>query len=65
MGRVTTRNVYSSLKKYNKMYIVASCWTIIDIEQHDFSAALSPVMLALFIFMKLVSYGQNSAPGLE
>jgi len=30
MGGVTTRNMYSSLQKYNKLYIVASCWTIID-----------------------------------
>jgi hypothetical protein len=25
MGGVTTRNMYSSLQKYNKLYIVASC----------------------------------------
>ena len=31
MGGVTTRNMYSSLQKYNKLYIVASCWTIIDV----------------------------------
>jgi hypothetical protein len=30
MGGVTTPNMLSSLQKYNKMYIVASCWTIID-----------------------------------
>jgi hypothetical protein len=31
MGGVTTRNMYSSLQKYNKLYIVVSYWTIIDI----------------------------------
>jgi len=30
MGGVTARNMYSSLQKYNKLYIVSSCWTIID-----------------------------------
>jgi hypothetical protein len=30
MDGVTTRNMYSSLQKYNKLYIVVSCWTIID-----------------------------------
>jgi len=30
MGGVTTRDMWSSLQKYNKMYIVASCWTITD-----------------------------------
>jgi len=25
--------MYSSLQKYNKLYIVASCWTVIDSEQ--------------------------------
>ena len=30
MGGFTTRNMYSSLQKYNKLYIVASCLTIID-----------------------------------
>jgi hypothetical protein len=30
MGGVTTRNMQSSLQKYNELYIVASCWTIID-----------------------------------
>jgi hypothetical protein len=29
MGGVTTRNMESSLQKYNKLYIVAPCWTII------------------------------------
>ena len=33
MGGVTTRNIQSSLQKYNKLYIDASCWTIIDIAQ--------------------------------
>jgi hypothetical protein len=28
---VTTRNMWSGLQKYNKLYIVATCWTIIDI----------------------------------
>jgi hypothetical protein len=32
MGGVTTRNMYSSLQKYNKLYKVAYCWTIIDID---------------------------------
>jgi len=32
MGGVTTRNMQSSLQKYNKLYTVASCWTIIDIK---------------------------------
>jgi len=32
--RLETRNMYSSLQKYNKLYIVASCWTIIDISLH-------------------------------
>ena len=32
MGGVTTRNMQSSLQKYSKLYIVASCWTIIDID---------------------------------
>jgi len=31
MGGVTTRNMYSSLQKYNELYIVASCWTIINV----------------------------------
>jgi hypothetical protein len=30
MGGVTTQNMYSSLHKYNKLYIVASCWTTSD-----------------------------------
>jgi hypothetical protein len=30
MGEVTTQNIYSSLQKYNKLYTVASGWTIID-----------------------------------
>ena len=30
MGGVATRNMQNSLQKYNKLYIVASCWTIID-----------------------------------
>jgi len=34
MGGFTTRNMYSSLQRYNKLYIVASCWTIIDIVSH-------------------------------
>jgi hypothetical protein len=32
MGEVTTRNMYSSSQKYNKLYIDPSCWTIIDIK---------------------------------
>jgi len=32
MDGVTTRNMRSSLQKYNKLYIVASCWTITDKE---------------------------------
>ena len=36
MGGGTTRNIYSSLRKYNKLYIVASCWTIIDIKYYHF-----------------------------
>jgi hypothetical protein len=33
MGGITTRNMQSSLQKYKKknLYIVSSCWTIIDI----------------------------------
>jgi len=31
MGGFTTRNMYNSLQKYNKLYIVASFWTIIDV----------------------------------
>jgi len=30
IGGVTIRNMQSSLQTYNKLYIVASCWTIID-----------------------------------
>ena len=30
MGGSTTRNMQSSLQKYNKLYIVASCWKVID-----------------------------------
>jgi hypothetical protein len=32
MGGVTIRNMQSNLQKYNKLYIVASCWTNIDID---------------------------------
>jgi hypothetical protein len=32
VGGVTTRTMQSSLQKYNKLYIVAPCWTIIDID---------------------------------
>ena len=32
MGGITTRNMWTSLQKYNKLYIVASCWTVIDRE---------------------------------
>ena len=32
MGGVTTRNMYSSLQKYNKLNIVASFWTITDMD---------------------------------
>jgi len=32
MGGVTNQNMYSSLQKYKKLYIVASCWTIIGID---------------------------------
>jgi hypothetical protein len=32
MGGVTTQNMWSSLQKYNKLYIVASCWSIIGIK---------------------------------
>ena len=32
MGEGTTRNMYSSLQKYNKLYIVASCWTVTSID---------------------------------
>ena len=32
MGGVTNRNMSSSLRKYNKLYIVASFRTIIDID---------------------------------
>ena len=32
MGGVTTRNMWNSLQKYNKLYVVASCWTITDID---------------------------------
>jgi hypothetical protein len=28
MGGITTRNVQSSLRKSNRLYVVASCWTI-------------------------------------
>jgi hypothetical protein len=31
MGGVITQNMKSSLQKYNKLYIAASCWIIIDI----------------------------------
>jgi len=48
MGGRTTRNMQSSLQKYNKLYIVAFCWTIIDMEQ-----------FLLYIYMLLLYlYGQ-------
>jgi len=36
MGGVITRNTESSLQKYNELYIVAPCWTIIDIVRPGF-----------------------------
>jgi hypothetical protein len=30
MGGITTRNVQSSLQKFNTLNMVTSCWTIID-----------------------------------
>ena len=32
MSEGTTRNKYSSLEKYNKLYLVASRWMFIDID---------------------------------
>ena len=41
MGGVTTRNMQSSLQKYNKLYRVVSCWTIINIRHVCLSVRLS------------------------
>jgi len=37
MGGINTRNMWSSLQKYNKLYIVSSCWTLIDNQNILFS----------------------------
>jgi len=42
MGGVTTQNMQSSLQKYNKLYIVASCWTITDIHFSTGASVISP-----------------------
>ena len=36
MGGDTTQNMYSSLQKYDKLSIVASFWTVIDINGQKF-----------------------------
>ena len=42
MGGIATRNMQSSLQKYNKMYIVASCWTYIhDARTHEHKQIVS------------------------
>jgi hypothetical protein len=39
MGGVNTWNMYSSLQKYNKLYVVTSFWTIIEIDIAGFHFA--------------------------
>ena len=41
MGEGTTRNMQRGLQKYNKLYIVASRWTIIDNEVLKLSLELN------------------------
>ena len=36
MGEGITRNMYSGLQKYKKPFVVASCWTVIDISSGMF-----------------------------
>jgi hypothetical protein len=49
MDGFTTRNMQSSLQKYNKLYIVAFCWTIIDIK------LINSMELSIIHFIKTCS----------